>query len=383
MDWKHRDLVPNSKHSKMQRGAAEMDVVEWHLVFGDGRRPSYDGRKLEERVEKVIMAVTEILQHFIKVQKWFLQGNGPLIYRRRGALNLTQFPFKSKCNSNQKASWQVHVCLASKHISKDSWEACFFRVAGREKGSNVHPIPIPKSTIRKSTILLLLSLIQGVFGWELPLTLHEITNLRRLELKGTTLTKAPLRLGKLKNLHVWLDKFEVGKSNEFSIQQLLELNLHEELSIKNLENIINSYEANLKNKTHIVSLRLEWNLVRDNEDSVKEREVLENLQPSRHLKHLSIEGYGGTQFPHWLSNNSLSNVVSLTLSSCKHCVRLPSLALLTFLEELTIDGLDGIGRIDADFYRNSSCAFASLKTLSFNDMKEWEEWQCMTLATLP
>ncbi|QCD85731.1 disease resistance protein RPM1 [Vigna unguiculata] len=214
---------------------------------------------------------------------------------------------------------------------------------------------------------------------ELPVTLHELSNLRRLELMGTTLTKAPLCLEKLKNLHVWMDKFEVGKSSESSIQQIGELDLHGELSITNLENITNPYEANLK-KTHIEGLSLQWNLERNNDDSIKEREVFENLQPSRYLKHLSINGYGGTQFPHWLSHNSLSNVVSVTLKNCKHCLWLPSLGLLTFLKHLTIDGLDWIGRIDGDFYANSSSAFASLETLSFTDMKEWEEWQCMTGA---
>ncbi|KOM49456.1 hypothetical protein LR48_Vigan08g028300 [Vigna angularis] len=214
---------------------------------------------------------------------------------------------------------------------------------------------------------------------ELPLTLHALTNLRRLELMRTTLTKAPLRLGKLKNLHVWIDKFEVGKSSEFSIQQLGELDLHGKLSIKNLENIANTYETNLI-KTHIVWLSLQWNLICNHADSIQEREVLENLQPPRHLKHLSIDGYGGTRFPHWLSNNSLSNVVSLILNNCKHCLWLPSLGLLTFLKELTIDGLDWMGRIDADFYANSSSAFVSLETLTFKDMKEWEEWQCMTGA---
>ncbi|WVZ02053.1 hypothetical protein V8G54_022859 [Vigna mungo] len=215
---------------------------------------------------------------------------------------------------------------------------------------------------------------------ELPLTLHELTNLRRLELKGTTLTKAPLRLGKLKNLHVWIDKFEVGKSREFSIQQLGELDLHGELSIKNLESITNPYETILKNKAHIVRLSLQWNLKRNNADSMKQREVLENLQPSRHLKQLVIYCYGGTKFPRWLSDNSLTNVVSLTLKNCKYCLFLPSLGLLTFLKHLTIDGLDQIVRIDAEFYGNSSSAFACLETLRFTDMKEWEEWQCMTGA---
>jgi len=219
---------------------------------------------------------------------------------------------------------------------------------------------------------------------ELPSTLHELSNLRRLELIRTSLRKALVLLGNLKNLQVWMSEFEVGKSSsELSIQQLEQLDVRGELSIKNLENIVNPCDAlaaDLKRKTHLVRLYLQWNLKRNNEDSIKEREILENLQPYRHLEELSIDGYGGTQFPCWLSDNSLLNVVSLTLKNSKNCLQLPSLGLLTFLKHLKIEGLDEIVRIDADFYGNSPSAFASLETLSFYDMKEWEEWQCMTGA---
>jgi len=220
-----------------------------------------------------------------------------------------------------------------------------------------------------------------MFLEELSLNLNELPNLRRLELKGTYLRKALVLLGNLKNLQVWTGGFEVGKSSsEFNIQQLGQLDLHGCLSITNLENIVDPCDAltkDLKNKTHLVMLCLKWHLKVNNEDSIKEREVLENLQPSRHLEQLSITGYCGTQFPGWLSENFLLNMVSLTLSKCKYCQWLPSLGLLTSLKNLEIDGLDQIVRIDAHFYGNSSSAFASLETLKFNDMKEWEEWQCI------
>ncbi|ESW05656.1 hypothetical protein PHAVU_011G198400 [Phaseolus vulgaris] len=219
---------------------------------------------------------------------------------------------------------------------------------------------------------------------ELPSTLHELSKLRLLELKGTTLRKAPVLLGKLKNLQVWMGGFEVGKSSsEFSIQELGQLDLHGKLSIENLENIVNPCDAlaaDLKNKTHLVMLVLKWNLKRNNEDSIKQREVLENLEPSRHLEFLSINGYCGTQFPRWLSDTFVLNVVSLSLYKCKYCQWLPSLGLLTSLKGLVIRRLDEIVRIDADFYGNTSSAFASLERLTFIDMKEWEEWQCMTGA---
>jgi len=219
---------------------------------------------------------------------------------------------------------------------------------------------------------------------ELPSTLHELTNLCRLELMETTLKKIPLLLGKLKNLQVWMGGFEVG-SSESSIQQLGELDLHGKLSIINLQNIVNPCDAltaDLKNKTHLVGLCLNWNFGWNSDDinSIKEREVLENLQPSKHLEDLSLIVYSGTQFPRWLSYNYLSNVVSLTLKRCKYCQWLPSLGLFTFLKHLNIDGLDQIVRIDADFYGNSSSTFESLEMLEISNMREWEEWYCMTGA---
>jgi len=219
---------------------------------------------------------------------------------------------------------------------------------------------------------------------ELPSTLHELTKLRRLEFKGTTLRKVSVLLEKLKNLQVWTGGFEVGKSSsEFSIQQLGQLDLHGNLSLSNLENVVNPYDslaADLKNKTHLVGLDLRWDLERKNEESIKEREVLENLQPSRHLKQLSIFNYCGTQFPGWLFEKFIFNMVSLELYYCKYCQWLPSLGLLTFLKYLEIDGLHEIVRIDADFYGNSCSAFASLEMLKFTDMQEWEEWKCMAGA---
>ncbi|XP_068491379.1 putative disease resistance RPP13-like protein 1 [Phaseolus vulgaris] len=219
---------------------------------------------------------------------------------------------------------------------------------------------------------------------ELPSTLHELTKLCCLELEGTTLTKAPMLLGKLKNLQVWMGEFEVGESSsELSIQQLGQLDLHGQLWITNLENIVDPCDAlaaDLKNKRHLVGLCLAWDLKVNNEDSIKEREVLENLQPSRHLEQFSIFGYCGTQFPGWLSEKNFLNMMSLTLNNCKYCQWLPSLGLLTSLKYLNIDDLNQIVRIDVDFYGNSPPAFASLEMLIFNDMKEWEEWQCITGA---
>ncbi|XP_057453690.1 putative disease resistance protein At3g14460 isoform X2 [Lotus japonicus] len=213
---------------------------------------------------------------------------------------------------------------------------------------------------------------------ELPLNLHKLTKLRYLDFSGTKVRKMPMHLEKLNNLQV-LNSFYVGKGGEYNIQQLGELNLHGALSIFELQNIVNPSDAltaNLKNKVHLVKLELEWSA--NDDDSQKGREVLEKLQPSKHLKKLSISNYGSTRFPDWFGDNSLSNVVSITLRYCVNCVSLPSFGLLPSLKKLSIIGLHGVVVIGGEFYGNGSSTipFASLERLEFEDMKELEEWEC-------
>ncbi|RZB65926.1 putative disease resistance RPP13-like protein 1 isoform A [Glycine soja] len=215
---------------------------------------------------------------------------------------------------------------------------------------------------------------------ELPSNLHELTNLHRLEFVHTDIIKVPPHLGKLKNLQVSMSPFDVGKSSEFTIQQLGELNLHGRFSIRELQNIENPSDAlaaDLKNQTRLVGLDFVWNSHRNTDDSAKERDVIviENLQPSKHLKKLTIRNYGGKQFPNWLSHNSLSNVVSLWLDNCQSCQHLPSLGLFPFLKNLEISRLDGIVSIGADFLGNSTPSFPSLERLEFSSMKAWEKWE--------
>ena len=210
---------------------------------------------------------------------------------------------------------------------------------------------------------------------KLPSNFHLLTNLCRLELMLTKVRKMPPYLGKLKNLKVVISSFNV----EDGIQQLGELNLEGSLSICNLENIWNSLdalEADLKNKTYLVALTLEWEWNRNFIDSKKEEEVIENLQPSKNLKELSIIRYGGKRFPNWLLDNSLWNMVSLKLVECESCQLLPPLGLLPFLKVLKIKKLDGILSIDSDFHGNNSCSFKSLETLEFSNMSRWEKWGC-------
>ncbi|XP_047175431.1 putative disease resistance protein At3g14460 [Vigna umbellata] len=230
--------------------------------------------------------------------------------------------------------------------------------------------------------LLVLKLNFCSFLEELPSNLHKLTKLHCLEFEHTKVTKMPMHFGELKNLQV-LSTFFVNRNNEvISIKQLGGLNLHGRLSINELQNISNpldALEANLKNKP-LVQLKLIWNGNHIPDDPRKEKKVLENLQPSNQLEHFSIYNYGGTQFPGWVFDNSLSNLVSLWLADCKYCLCLPPFGLLSSLRILQIIGFDGIVSIGAEFCGSTSSSFKSLKILEFYNMKEWEEWECKTTS---
>ncbi|XP_022637882.1 putative disease resistance RPP13-like protein 1 [Vigna radiata var. radiata] len=224
---------------------------------------------------------------------------------------------------------------------------------------------------------------------ELPSCFLQLEKLCFLELFNTEVKNVHI-LGEMKslqvsmNLQVLMNSFCVDMHKELSIQQLGQINLHGSLTISGLQNIENPFhatEAYLKNKPHLVKLVFNWNWNHNSSlDSTKDKDVIENLQPSKHLKELSIRSYMGEQFPNWLLDNSLPYLVSLELNECKYCERLPPLGLLPSLKNLRIEKLHGIVNIDADFYGNNSSSFKSLEKLYFYHMLEWENWECKDLT---
>ncbi|KAF3961216.1 hypothetical protein CMV_014140 [Castanea mollissima] len=213
---------------------------------------------------------------------------------------------------------------------------------------------------------------------ELPSKMWRLVNLRHLDLVGTKLKEMPLHMGKLRNL-VKLTTFVVGKHSGSSIKELGELHhLSGALSILNLQNVHHARDArdvNLKDKQYLSELVFQCGF--DNEDSEKERHVLEQLCPHSKLESLTIEDYGGTKFPNWLEDCSFSNMVSIRLANCKYCSSLPSLGHLPVLKKLYIQGFHFVLRVDREFYGDGSSTikpFKSLEVLSFKDMPEWQEW---------
>ena len=197
----------------------------------------------------------------------------------------------------------------------------------------------------------------------------------------------PSQIGKLKDLRL-LSNFMVGENNGLNIKELSSMrNLGGELCISKLENVVNIEDvrdAGLRFKHKLKSLKMEW-WNHGLDESRKERsqiDVLHSLQPHSNLECLTIQSYGGLAFPGWISDASLlSKMVELSLMNRKKCMSLPCLGQLTSLKQLWIEEMHGVKKVGAEFYFYGETrvseykCFASLESLRFTNMSEWEHWE--------
>ncbi|XP_028961119.1 putative disease resistance RPP13-like protein 1 [Malus sylvestris] len=216
---------------------------------------------------------------------------------------------------------------------------------------------------------------------ELPADMRKLINLRHLDISGTCIKEMPVQMGRLKSLRT-LTAFVLGESTRSGgIGELGQLsNLRGNLSILNLQNVVNPIDAlgaNLKDKKDLNEVELAWGREEAN-DSIKERHVLESLQPSANLVKLTIKFYGGTSFPDWLGDSSFANIQVMRISDCGTCFSLPPVGRLPALKELYIERMKLVVSIGVEFYGGNGASlsqpFQSLKKLEFKEMPEWEEW---------
>ncbi|KAL6288839.1 hypothetical protein ACE6H2_006349 [Prunus campanulata] len=215
---------------------------------------------------------------------------------------------------------------------------------------------------------------------KLPVDMSELINLHHLDVSGTKIAEMPMQMSTLRSLRT-LPAFILGKSTGSTIGELGELpHLRGKLSILQLRNVLDprdALQANLKDKKDLKELELGWG-DEDADDSQKEKDVLEKLQPWVNLEKLTISGYGGKDFPNWLGSSSLSNIQVMRISACSNCSLLPPVGGLPTLKELCITQMKLVKTIGVEFYGSTRSSviqpFKSLEKLEFSWMAEWEEW---------
>ncbi|KAK9090808.1 hypothetical protein Sjap_023985 [Stephania japonica] len=225
---------------------------------------------------------------------------------------------------------------------------------------------------------------------KLPRDMSHMINLRHLDIEAcNSLTHLPRKMGRLTKMHT-LTMFIVGKDEGRRIEELKDLNkLRGHIKIKDLDTVKSPTDAkmaNLANKSNLESLSLNW---RVNERDVARRasideKVLESLQPHTNLKRLILRGYEGKEFPRWMRDMMLPNLVGIKLSKCSKCEHLPSLlGRLPLLQYLTIDGMDHVKVLlqennqlvgDASVMNANEALFPSMKTLTLSNLPNLEDW---------
>ncbi|XP_022897768.1 putative disease resistance protein RGA3 [Olea europaea var. sylvestris] len=229
---------------------------------------------------------------------------------------------------------------------------------------------------------------------ELPFGMANVTSLRHLNIMGCEgLTQMPAGIGNLIHLQT-LPIYIVGKRTWESIAELHSLNLRGELHIKRMENIRDAKEAreaNMREKKHLHTLRLQWGISKKSKDlsptkvtssdssssslpeesSKDVEDILECLEPHANLKNLHIKGYPGIAIPPW----DLPNLVTIELINCRNCVYLPKIGQLPFLERISLQGMDGITSIDEGFYGGVFPEpFPCVKFFTIKDFPNLEDW---------
>ncbi|KAK9091168.1 hypothetical protein Sjap_024345 [Stephania japonica] len=229
---------------------------------------------------------------------------------------------------------------------------------------------------------------------KLPRDMSHMINLRHLDIQGCdSLTHMPRKMGRLTEMHT-LTMFIVGKDEGRRIEELKDLNkLRGHIEIKDLDTVKSPTDAKmgiLANKSNLESLSLNW---RVNERDVArqasiDEKVLESLQPHTNLKGLFLHGYEGKEFPRWMRDmmlpNLLPNLVEIVLIKCSKCEHLPSLlGRLPLLQYLAIDGMDHVKVLlqennqlvgDASVMNANGALFPSMKTLTLSDLPNLEDW---------
>ncbi|TXG47833.1 hypothetical protein EZV62_027127 [Acer yangbiense] len=183
----------------------------------------------------------------------------------------------------------------------------------------------------------------------------------------------PKALYQVGTLRTFLVHAAVSKKRGCHLAELKDLNLGGYLLIKHLQRVVNplnAKEANLVGKRNLRRLDLYWKDDDSDLESPEDAEkVLEALEPHANLEHFVVSEYKGVQFPFWMRDHILNNVVDLSLSDCHNCSHLPPLSLLASLRTLSLSRISRVMYIDDNFQGAGIMrGFPSLQNLTISDL---------------
>ncbi|XP_029116204.1 putative disease resistance protein RGA4 isoform X2 [Elaeis guineensis] len=180
---------------------------------------------------------------------------------------------------------------------------------------------------------------------ELPSGIGSLPNLRFLNTAGTGIHCPPVGIEKLTILWTLhgreIVRGRIGVLKDLHIQGTILIS-----GLRNLVNIEDARDANLKCKHGLQCLSLAWNGQHDHQflslggalrieaspeenkdvpvDEKREEAMLEYLQPHANLRNLHIVGYGGSKFPKWVGNPfSFASLQEISINGCENIRSLP------------------------------------------------------------
>ncbi|KAI0496771.1 hypothetical protein KFK09_023095 [Dendrobium nobile] len=210
----------------------------------------------------------------------------------------------------------------------------------------------------------------------LPSDINNLSKLRYLKLPVNS-NFVICGIGKLKSLQE-LNMFELRDESGYRIGELENMNDLCKLGIKCLENVKNAKEAcsaKLCEKRRLTELTLCWSDI-DSRNINLDENMLDNLQPPKCLRNLSMEGYTGARSAKWMNNvNSIFNLEKIELEDCGKWETLPPFGQLRFLKSLKLYNMPKVKWLESKFNGNDKYrAFPSLEVLRISSLEALEDW---------
>ncbi|KAL0920591.1 hypothetical protein M5K25_009736 [Dendrobium thyrsiflorum] len=210
----------------------------------------------------------------------------------------------------------------------------------------------------------------------LPSDINNLSNLHYVKLPKNCISSI-CGIGKLKSLQE-LYMFDLRDVSDYRIGELENMNDLCKLGINCLENVEDAEEAcsaKLCAKRRLTYLTLCWSNT-DSRNIDLDENVLDNLQPPKCLRNLSIKRYMGARFAIWMNKvNPIFNLEKIQLTDCLECETLPPFGQLPFLKSLIIEKMPKVKWLESKFNGNDKYhAFPLLEVLHITKLKALEDW---------